>query len=155
MASVHRPLVVTSGVRDNCSGLPLPPVDHARSTLSHLAPIGGAVPAAPSCRFLGRDSDQATRHCPEHLAVAAAGRVYSQGSESNNRWCSVTVPSSVVPSEVVGVTSGSCSGNPSGGGLHPPLESEITAMVFPRHLQTRQEVPVLFSSHRRCCTSCF
>ena len=39
----------------------------------------------------------------------------SQGSE-NNRWCSVTVPSSVVPSEVIGASSGVCSQTPSGGG---------------------------------------
>ena len=42
----------------NCGGLPLTPADHARSTLSHLAQAGGAAPAAPSCRILGRDSDQ-------------------------------------------------------------------------------------------------
>ena len=60
-------------------GLPLPPVDHARSTLSHLALTGHAAPAAPSCRFLGRDSDQAFGHFPEYLAVAAAGWVCSWG----------------------------------------------------------------------------
>ena len=43
---------------DTCGGLSPPPVDHARSTLSHLAPTGGAAPVASSCRFLGRDSDQ-------------------------------------------------------------------------------------------------
>ena len=63
---------------------PPPPVDHARSTSSHLTPTGGVTPAAPSCRFLGGDSDQASGHFPEHLAVAAAGWVCSQGRESNN-----------------------------------------------------------------------
>ena len=48
----------TSGIRDNCGSLSLPPADHARRTLSHLAHSGGAAPAAPSCRVLGRDSDQ-------------------------------------------------------------------------------------------------
>ena len=107
----------TFGVSDNCGGLPPPPVDHARSTLSCLAPRGATASASPSCRVLGRDSDQASGHCPEHLAVATAAQVYSQGSESNNRWCCVTV-FSVEPSEVVGSAGGSCSGIPSGGGPH-------------------------------------
>ena len=47
----------TSGVRDNCGGLPTPPADNARSTPCHLAHAGGAAPAAP--RVLGRDSDRA------------------------------------------------------------------------------------------------
>ena len=42
--------------------LPLPPADHPRSTLSHLAHEGGDVSAAPSCGVLGRDSDQVTHH---------------------------------------------------------------------------------------------
>ena len=37
------------GVRDNCGGLPLPPAELTRSTLSRLAHTGGAGPAAPSC----------------------------------------------------------------------------------------------------------
>ena len=37
------------------------------------------------------------------MAVAAAEYVHSQGSESNNRWCSVAVPSSVPTSEVLPV----------------------------------------------------
>ena len=37
------------------------------------------------------------------MAVAAAGRVCSQGSERNNRWCSVSMSFTVVPSEVVGL----------------------------------------------------
>ena len=41
-------------------------------------------------------------------------------------WCSVAMSSFVLPSEVVGAASGSCSGIPSGGELCPPLESEIT-----------------------------
>ena len=128
-----------SGVRDNCGGLPLPPVDCARSNSSCLAPTEGA-PAALSCRFLGRGSDQESGHCPKHLAVVAAGQVCSQLSESNNRWCSVA-SSSVVPSEVVWAASGFCSGISSGGGLCPPLESEITVVVCPSHLQTTQEAP--------------
>ena len=73
-----------SRVSGNCGSLPLPPVDHTKSTLSGLAYAGGAAPAAPSCRVLGRDSDQVSGRCPECLAVAAAGRVCSQGSESNS-----------------------------------------------------------------------
>ena len=56
------------------------------STLSHLAHAGGAAQAVPSCGVLRNDRDQACGRCPERLAVAApAGRVCSQGSESNNR----------------------------------------------------------------------
>ena len=80
--------------------MPAPPVDHARSTLSCLASTGGAAQAASSCRFLGRDGDPAFGHCPECLAVAAAWWMCSQGSENNNKWCSVAMSFSVVPSEV-------------------------------------------------------
>ena len=84
----------TSGIRDSWGGLPLPPpADHARSTLSHLGHTGGAAPVAPSCRVLGKDSDQVSVGHPEHLAVTAAGWVCSQGSESNSVWCLVAMPS--------------------------------------------------------------
>ena len=116
---------------DKCGGLPLPPLDHARSTSSHLALTGSAAPAAPSCSFLGRDSNQAFGHYPEQLAVAAAEWVYSQQRKSNNSWCSITMFSFLVPCEVVGAASSSCSGIPSGGRTLPPLESEITVMVLP------------------------
>lgn len=82
-----------SGARDSYGGLPPPPADHARSTLSRLAHAGGAVLATSSCRVLGRDSDQASGHCPECLAVAAAVWVCSQEGDSNNVWCLVAVPS--------------------------------------------------------------
>ena len=36
--------------------------------------------------------------------------------------------------EVNGAASGACSQIPSGGRPLPPLEPEITAVVFPRHL---------------------
>ena len=59
---VHRPpcwcATPTSGVRDNCCGLPPLPVDHARSTLSLLAHTGFAALADPSFRILGSDSNQ-------------------------------------------------------------------------------------------------
>ena len=55
---VHGPLVMAghahSGVRDNCCGLPLPPVDHSKKHLICLALTGGAVPAASSCRVFER-----------------------------------------------------------------------------------------------------
>ena len=63
-----------SGVRDNCNGLPLPPVDHAGSTPTHLGHAEGTAAGAPCSRILGRDNDQASGHCPEHLTVAAAGK---------------------------------------------------------------------------------
>ena len=52
-----------------------------------------------------------------------------QGRESNNRWCLLTMPSSVVHSEVFGATSGVRSWTPSGGGPCLPLESKITEVV--------------------------
>ena len=121
----------TSGVRDNCSGLPMPPVEHARNTMSCLAHAGGAAQFAPSCRVLGRDSDQAFGHCLEHLAVAAAGWVCSQGSESNNGWCLVAVSSFLLTSEVTGATDGACSHTPRSGRSCLPLVSEMTAAVCP------------------------
>ena len=67
----------------------------------------------------------------KHLTVVVAGQVYSQGSESNNRWCCITMSFSVVPPEVLGAASGSCSGIPSGGGPRSSLESEVTGVVCP------------------------
>ena len=137
VVSVHRPLLVASHchlrTKDNFGDLPLPSVDHARSTSSCLGPTGGTAQAALSCRFLGRDSGQASGHCPECLVVAAAGRVCSQENESN-KWYSVSMPSSVLPSEVIGAASGACSWTPRGGLPRPPLESEITAVVCPSYL---------------------
>ena len=126
----------TSGVRGNCGGLPLPHADHARGTLSHLAHTGCAVPAASSCRVLGRDSGQVSRCHPEHLAVAAAGQVCSQGSKSNSVWCLVAVPLfSFSPTpEVTGITGGAHSQAPSGGKPCLPLASERTALFCPCYL---------------------
>ena len=55
----------------------------------------------------------------------------SEGNESNNGWCSITVSSSVVPSEVIGAASGAGSVTPSGGRSRPPLESEVTGGLPP------------------------
>ena len=141
LVSVHGPLkwwraIPLSGARDNCGSLPPPPVDPARSTLSHLAHAGGAASAAPSFRVLGRDSDQVSGHCPDCLAVAPAGCVCSQGSKSNSVWCLVAVPSfSFLPTpEVTGVTGGAQSQSLSGGKPCLPLVSEPTAAVCPSHL---------------------
>ena len=106
-----------------------------------LSPTECAAPAAPSCRFPGRGSDQASGNCPECLAVAAAEQVCSQGSKSNSRWYFIAMSSSVVPSEVIGAASGSCSGIPISSEPHSPLESEITVVVCPCHMQIMQEAP--------------
>ena len=100
---------------DNCSSLPLPPADHARSTLSHLAHEGGAAPVAPSCRVLGRDSDQVSGCHPEHLAVAVVGWVRSPGRESHSICCLVAMPSFflfLATPEVTGVAGGAHSQDP-------------------------------------------
>ena len=133
--------MAVSRVSDNCGGLLLPPVDHAGNILSHSAHIGDAAQAVPSCRILGYDRDKACGYCLEHLAVAAAGWVFSQGCESNSRWYSLSVSFSEVPSEVAGVANEFCSGIPSGDAPCPPLESEITMAVCPHCLQTTQETP--------------
>ena len=86
------------------------------------------------------DSDQTSGHCPECLAVAAAGQVCSQGSESNIRWCSAIVSFSVTPSEVVGAASDFCLDIPSGDGPCPPLESEITVVICSHHLQVQSSM---------------
>ena len=114
------------------------PADHARSTWSCLGPTGDAAQAAPSCTFLGKDSDQAYGHCPECLAVAATGQVFSQRSESNIRCFYLAVSFSVVPSEVVRGASDFCSGIPSGSGPCPPLESEMSVVICPHSLQTME-----------------
>ena len=88
----------------------------------------------PNYRFLVRDSDQSCGHFLDHLAVAAARLVCFQGYESNNRLYSVMMSSSLVTCDVIGAASGTCSKTPSGIGQHPPLESEITAVVCPCNL---------------------
>ena len=122
----------------------LPPEDHARSALSHLAHAGGAAPVVPSCKVLGRDSDQVSVGHPEGLAVAAAGWVCSQGSESNSIWCLVAMPSFfsfLETPEVTRVADEAHSQAPSGGKPCLPLASEMTAAVCPYHLWIMQEAP--------------
>ena len=80
------------------------------------------------------DSDQAGGGCPEHLAMAAAGWLYSQGGESNNVCCLVAVPLIFPIPEVTGAAGGAHSQTSSGGKPLIPLASETTAMVCPCHL---------------------
>ena len=91
-----------------------------------------------NCKALGSgnetQADLDGAKCLEHLAAVVAWCMSSQGSESNNGWRSVTMPFSVVPSELTGAASGACSQTPSGGGACPPLESEITSVVCPCYL---------------------
>ena len=117
----------------------LPPPDHARSTLSHLAHAGSSAPVAPSCRVLGMDSDRVSGGHPERLAVAAAGWVCSLRSESNSVWCFVAMPSffSFLATPEVSMEEpdgGAHSQAPSGGKPHLPLVSEMTTAVCPCHL---------------------
>ena len=76
-------------------------------------------------------------HYSELLALAAVGRVHSQGSEMNSLWCLVAAPSfiSFLPTpEVTGITGGAHSQAPCGGKTRLPLASEMTAVVCPCHL---------------------
>ena len=57
-----------------------------------------------------------------------------QGSEINNEWCLVAVPSYLPTSEVPVATGGAYSQTLRGGGPLPPLVSEMTALVCPCHL---------------------
>ena len=148
---------LNSGVRDNCGGLPLPPVEHVRSTLSCLALTGGTAKAAPSCRFLGRDSDQESGDFPEHLAVAAAGWVCSQGSESNNGWCFVAVPSFILPTpEVTGVTGGALSrplvvaGHTSPCPLRQLSQSDSAVYRSSKRYHVTLSPPTVLSPQKRC-----
>ena len=86
----------------------------------------------------------------EHLAVATAECVSSQGSKSNNSLCLIAVPSS----EVIGNEGGACSGTPNGSGPRPPLELVITAVVCPATCRPCMKHPVSLSPRRRCCTGC-
>ena len=98
---------------------------------------GKVMQAIPRCWALGSGRDsQAHVGSAQCLAVvvAVSGHVHSQGSESKNGWCSIAVPSSVLTSEVTGASVGICSQNPSGGGIHPSLESEVTVVVCPHNL---------------------
>ena len=139
----------SSGVIDKSGGLPPSPADHERSTLSHLAHTEGAEPAFPSCRFLGKNSDQASGHCPEHLLVAADRWVCSQGSKRNNRWCFIAM-SSVVPSEVTGAASDSCSGLCMAMG-HAHLWNQLAPITCRQHRKN----PIPLRPCSSCCTSCF
>ena len=90
------------------------------------------VQADTSCKALGSGSSPRQVHVdPEHLVVAAAWYVHSQGNESNNKWYTVAVLSSVLTFWVTEDTGGSCSWTPSVGGPCPPLESEITVVFYP------------------------
>ena len=59
---------------------------------------------------------------------------HSQGSESNNSWCSVAVPSFLLISEVPEAAGGAYSQTLSGGGPHSPLQSAMSVMGFSGHL---------------------
>ena len=112
---------------------------------------GEVAQALPSCRALQSGSDPPGRYRqhPEGLAVAAAGRVHSQGSESNSGWCSVALPSSMPLSDVTWASGGTCSQTPSGGGPHPPLESVMTVVFAPTTCRPCKRCPVALSLHRR------
>ena len=56
----------------------------------------------------------------EHLAMAPAACLHSQGRENNNRWYSVAVLSSLPSSEVLGAAGGAYSWTLSGVGPCPP-----------------------------------
>ena len=142
----------TSGVSDNCSGLPLQPADHARSTPSYLAHTGGAAQATSCCRILGSYRDQACGLCPEHSAVVATGLECSQGCEHqqvvfghNALLCGALemIGAAVVPVHGPLVVAG-----------HPPLESVLTVVFCPHLLQTTQEAPLLTQPTLSSCTGC-
>ena len=98
--------------------------------------------ATPSFRTLGS--------CNELRKIWAVPRAFGSGSgmvcklqvsESNKGWCLVLMPSSMVPSEVIGSASGTFSQTLSGGS-HTYLQSqEIIAVVCPFHLWTTQKAP--------------
>ena len=69
--------------------------------------------------------------CPKPLAMATAGHVHPQGSESNNRWHSVAVSFFDITTEVDEEVGGACLWSPGGCGPHPlPLGYERGAGDF-------------------------
>ena len=111
-----------------------------------LSPHRRCAHAAPSCRTLGSDRDQTCFSCGLRLLPGAFG----SGNNSAGLLPGVREQQQVVfghnallcgTLEVNGASSGACSQTPSGGRPCPPVESEITTVVFPHHLQTMQEVP--------------
>ena len=106
----------------------------------------------PSCRALGSGSDPYTGvgGTQSGLAGAVAWCVHSQGRESNNRWCSVAVPSFALTPEVNGASGVVCSQIPSGDGPHPPLESEMDAMVYPPACSPHKSFHAVLSLHKKC-----
>ena len=96
---------------------------------------GKVAQAAPNCRALGSDSYQ--------TAVGRAQSIW-HGHEQGGcvpRGVSITGWYSVqctdlffAASEVTGAAGGTCSQTLSGGWSCPPLVSEMTAVVYPRHL---------------------
>ena len=140
---VHGPLVVV-GHSHHWSQRKLqwfapPPVDHAINNPSCFTHMGCTAQDALICRFLGRDSDQASGHFPEHLALAIAGQMCFWGSESNIRWCSIVMSFTVLPYEDFGAACDFCIS--SGSWPCPPLESGTTAVVCSCHLQAMQKAP--------------
>ena len=74
--------------------------------------------------------------------------MHSQGSESNNGWCSVALPSSVPTSEVTGAVGDTYIQIPSGGGPCPTLESGMIEFV-PAACRPQKRYLSMFSQHRR------
>ena len=93
------------------------------------------------------------------MTVAASGHVHSQGSESNNGWCLVSVPSVLMP-EITGAAGGACSKNPRGGRPCSPLESEMSVVVYAhtrgalRSVAHTRGCPVALSPHMRQLAGC-
>ena len=64
-------------------------------------------------------------------------------SESNNGWCSVALPSSLLTSEVTRAAGGTCSQTPSGGGPCLLLVSEMTAVFVSAGCRSDKKCPLL------------
>ena len=92
--------------------------------------------------------------------AVAPGWVHSQGSESNNRWLLVAVPSSLLTSEVLGASGGACSQTASGDRQCPLLVSKMTAVVAAttrrpcRQSLLELSIPAALSPCKRCQATC-
>ena len=114
-----------------------------------------AAQATPSCRALGSGNEfQADLSHVRSIWLWPAGWMSSHGSESNNGWCLVTMPSLWCPPRWLGPQV-----IPVHGPLvllgHNPFMSQRQLQWFPlTTYRPCKKHPIPLSPHIRCCTGC-
>ena len=113
----------------SCGGLPLPPVDPARSTLYNFIHTRGAAQSAPHCPILGSNSDQACGHCPEHWQWQQQGGYAARRVRAGGIWSQCPPLKSLL--RWLGLQVLPVHGCLVVGSLCPPVKSEITVVICP------------------------